>query len=187
MSEPRRRPALRPRPGSRSVGRCRGPGRHDPTDRSETVTELGTYRRCRRGGRASWGRLGGTDQHRLGSRVRSGDAASPAERDRRGTVGKLTQADRPAVRVGGGERVARVAHRWLRWRCHRPGRCRVPLGGGLGGCDRHRPLRRHGDDQLVGALAEPRAGRRILRELRRHLDDVGVGRVADLVGGAEPW
>jgi len=36
-------------------------------------------------------------------------------------------------------------------------------------------------------FAEPRAGRRILRELRRHLDDVGVGRVADLVGGAEPW
>ena len=36
-------------------------------------------------------------------------------------------------------------------------------------------------------FAEPRAGRRILKELRRYCRKNGVARLADLVGAVEPW
>ena len=36
-------------------------------------------------------------------------------------------------------------------------------------------------------FAEPKAGRRIMKELDRWCDRHGVGSVAELVGAAEPW
>ncbi len=77
------------------------------------------------------------------------------------------------------------------WEVHRalPGLSIVGCGGVRSGADVAEFLLAGATAVELGSIhfAEPRAGRRILRELARYCRKHAVARVADLTGAAEPW